>query len=252
MEPKTEPKIVVENVEKKYARGGGVGPISFEVDRGDFVAILGGSGTGKSTLLRLLGGVEEKTSGNIRFPDTCDLATWGFVFQDAALLPWKNALENVLLPQRLRMMPKGPMLKHALDLLTQLGLEGARGLYPHELSGGMKMRVSLARALLDEPRWLALDEPFSALDEPVRWALAEDLRTLWLKSRPTVFFVTHSILEALTLATRVLVIDGSPGKIVLDRRLPWPADRTFEVRGDPEFIRLTQQIYDLVAGKRRK
>lgn len=245
-----EPRVIIRDLKKIHARGGGVGPVSFEVLRGDFVAILGASGTGKSTLLRMLAGVEETTEGSIQFPDSKDSATWGFVFQDAALLPWKSALENVLLPQRLKKVPRAPMLKRALALLEQLGLEKSLALYPHELSGGMKMRVSLARALLDEPRLLALDEPFSALDEPVRWALAEDLRALWLRSRPTIFFVTHSIMEALSLATRVIVINGSPGKIVLDRSLPWPVDRSFEVRGDPEFIRLTKEIYQLVEGKR--
>jgi NitT/TauT family transport system ATP-binding protein len=244
-------KVQVHQLTQIYKGQGGVGPISFEVEPGEFVAILGASGSGKSTLLRLLGKIESPSAGEVHFPDADSPMKWGYVFQDSALLPWQDAFNNVILPARLSNTLTDSTHARAKALLEQLGLQGAEHRYPHELSGGMKMRVSLARALLGEPSWLALDEPFSALDEPVRWALAEDLRSLWLRTHPTVFFVTHSILEALSLATRVLVLDGSPGKIVLDRTLPWPKDRSAEVRGDPEFIRLTEEIYQLLQGRRK-
>ena len=201
------------------------------IDAGEFVAVLGPSGCGKSTLLRIIAGLSEPDGGRIaaepqKFPTA-------FVFQDAHLLPWRTALDNAALP--LELMGIGRAERHATAraTLAQVGLSEAAARYPAQLSGGMRMRVSLARALVTEPRLLLLDEPFAALDEITRFNLEVQLRELWQRRGMTVIFVTHSISEAAFLANRAVILARRGGKIRLDRSILLPAERSNDLRSDP-------------------
>jgi NitT/TauT family transport system ATP-binding protein len=204
------------------------------VDAGEFVAILGPSGCGKSTLLRMIARLAEPDAGSIRIePDTQRFQT-SFVFQDAHLLPWRTVLDNAALPLELMGVEREERHAKARATLERIGLADAQDRYPSQLSGGMRMRVSLARALVTEPRLLLLDEPFAALDEVTRFKLDLQLRELWKESGLTVVFVTHSISEAAFLANRAVVLSRRGGKIKMDRRLDLP-DRNDELRMDPRY-----------------
>lgn len=212
--------------------------LDLRVDAGEFLAVLGPSGCGKSTLLRMIAKLAEPDGGRIAIEPASERFETAFVFQDAHLLPWRNVLENAALP--LELMGVGTAERHekARAALAQVNLLDALSKYPAQLSGGMRMRVSLARALVTEPRLLLLDEPFAALDEITRFHLDVQLRELWQRRGMTVIFVTHSISEAAFLANRAVVM-GRGGAIRLDRRLALPADRSNELRGDP---RLGQEM----------
>ncbi len=167
-----------------------------------------------------------------------------YVFQDANLLPWRNVLKNVALPLELMGVPKQARLDRAADALRQVGLSDALKRYPAELSGGMRMRVSLARALVTDPSLLLLDEPFAALDEITRQHLDEQLRELWLVRRMTVLFVTHSTMEAAFLAERAIVLSARPGRVVLDHMLDLPIDRSASLRSEPRFALQTRVLFE--------
>lgn len=186
--------------------------VSLDIGPGDFVALLGPSGCGKSTLLRLLAGLDTPDAGRV----TWDGAprTVGLVFQDPTLLPWASALDNVRLPLRLR--GDGETRAAAQAALARVGLAAFAQARPHELSGGMRMRVSLARSLVLAPSLLLMDEPFAALDEFTRHKLQDDLLALWAGSGTSVVFVTHSIYEAAYLARRIVVMSASPGRVVTE------------------------------------
>jgi NitT/TauT family transport system ATP-binding protein len=191
--------------------------ISTSVGTGDFVALLGPSGCGKSTLLRLMAGLEAPSAGRITWQDGPPKpGEIGFVFQDATLMPWASAAENVFLPLKLRGRGKTETGDQVQAALAQVGLAEFAGAKPASLSGGMKMRVSIARALVSQPKLLLMDEPFAALDEFTRHKLQADLRALWRASGKTIVFVTHSIYEAAYLATRILVMSPRPGRIAAD------------------------------------
>ena len=211
--------------------------LDLHVEAGEFLAILGPSGCGKSTLLRLIARLSEPDAGRIKLdPDTQRFQT-AFVFQDAHLLPWRTVLDNAALPLELMGIGRDQRYHSAHAALKQVNLEEAEGRYPAQLSGGMKMRVSLARALVTEPRLLLLDEPFAALDEITRFRLDNQLRELWKQRGMTVIFVTHSISEAAFLANRAVVLARRRGKIKLDRRLDLPAERNDDLRADPRLGR---------------
>jgi NitT/TauT family transport system ATP-binding protein len=210
--------------------------IDLRIDAGEFVAILGPSGCGKSTLLRMIAHLSEPSAGRIVSDAQGQTA---FVFQDAHLLPWRNVLDNAALPLELRGIPRAERHDKARAELQQVGLLEALDRFPAELSGGMRMRVSLARALVTEPRLLLLDEPFAALDEITRFHLDVQLRELWQRRGMTVIFVTHSISEAAFLANRAVVLSRRGGRIKLDRQIALPAERDNELRGDP---RLGQEM----------
>lgn len=207
--------------------------MDLRIDPGEFLAVLGPSGCGKSTLLRMIARLAEPDSGHIRIEPGGERFQAAFVFQDAHLLPWRNVLANAALPLELMGQAKSAREARALAVLDQVGLREARDRYPAELSGGMRMRVSLARALVTEPRLLLLDEPFAALDEITRFHLDVRLRELWQRSGMTVIFVTHSVSEAAFLANRAVVLAKNGGAIKLDRRLDLPAVRNNDLRGDP-------------------
>ncbi len=212
--------------------------IDLKVSPGEFLALLGPSGCGKSTLLRIIAGLDRATSGQVTIDPPARRRT-AFVFQDAHLLPWRNVLRNVALPLELIGVSKAERLDRAADALGQVGLIDAIKRYPAQLSGGMKMRVSLARSLVTEPKLLLLDEPFAALDEITRQKLDEQLRELWTRRGMTTLFVTHSITEATFLADRAIVFTKRPARTVIDHRLDLPSHRAAELRADAQFARET-------------
>ena len=207
--------------------------MDLRIDAGEFLAVLGPSGCGKSTLLRMIAGLASPDSGQIRMQPSGQRFETAFVFQDAHLLPWRNVLANAALPLELMGEAKPKRYEKSRAVLEQVGLLDALDRYPAELSGGMRMRVSLARALVTEPRLLLLDEPFAALDEITRFHLDVQLRELWQRRGMTVIFVTHSVSEAAFLANRAVVLARSGGAIKLDRRLELPAVRDNQLRSDP-------------------
>jgi len=188
--------------------------LSFGVGQGEFVSLLGPSGCGKSTALRLTAGLLEPDSGTIDYPDAKPQI--GFVFQEPTLMPWADALANARLPLDLKRVPRADADAQAQAALARVGLEGFEHAYPRELSGGMKMRVSIARALAARPKLLLLDEPFAALDEITRTGLGEDLLRLWREDGLTILFVTHSVSESSYLSQRVLVMTPRPGRVSAD------------------------------------
>ena len=213
--------------------------MNLQIDSGEFLAVLGPSGSGKSTLLRMIARLAEPDSGTIRTEPNGDRFQTAYVFQDAHLLPWRNVLDNAALPLELMGKSRIERNEKARRALEQVGLLAALDRYPAQLSGGMRMRVSLARALVTEPRLLLLDEPFAALDEITRFHLDVQLRELWQRRGMTVIFVTHSVSEAAFLANRAVVMGRSGGAIKLDRILELPSIRNNELRSDP---RLGQEM----------
>ncbi|MEO7032411.1 MAG: ABC transporter ATP-binding protein [Polyangiaceae bacterium] len=226
--------------------------IDLDLEAGSFVALLGPSGCGKSTLLRFISGLEAPSSGSISLlPREGDAphsaAKLAFVFQDAQLLPWRSVLDNVALPLELQGLSRSAARERARGPLAEVELSDVHERFPDQLSGGMRMRVSIARALVTEPELLLLDEPFAALDELTRQRLDERLRRLWLARRMTVIFVTHALAEAAFLAERALVMSRRPGRIVLDQRLDLPLERTMGLRTQPAFVEQTAILYRALA-----
>jgi NitT/TauT family transport system ATP-binding protein len=226
--------------------------VSFTVARGGFLSVLGPSGCGKSTLLRVVADLIDPTRGTMKLfgmtPRQARLQrSLGFVFQDAALLPWRSALQNVELPLEVggaRSLPKGAPTPR--ELLKLVGLEGWEHSFPHELSGGMRQRVSIARALLGGPRLLLMDEPFGALDEITRDRLNEELRRIWLETETTILFVTHSVYEAMFLGEQVMVMSANPGRVRDIVPIDLPRGRDSKIRETDAFVKLAAQLRDLL------
>jgi NitT/TauT family transport system ATP-binding protein len=197
---------------------------SLDVETGEFLSVLGPSGCGKSTLLRLIAGLTDPTTGAIEWPGgRPDL---GFVFQEPTLMPWTTALANVALPLKLRGVARSEREARAAEALAGVGLKGFEKSYPRELSGGMKMRVSIARALVTAPKLLLMDEPFAALDEITRRRLNTDLLELWQRTRFTAVFVTHSVFESVFLSQRIVVMTARPGRVRSELAIPAPYPRS--------------------------
>ncbi len=218
------------------------------VQPSSFVSVLGPSGCGKSTLVKLVSGLLQPSTGRIAFdgaPGTGARDDVGVAFQQAALLPWKTALENVLLPLRLKGQVAAADRERAEGLLDLVGLSGFRDSYPHELSGGMQQRVSLARSRVRDPSVLVMDEPFSALDAMTRENMMMELQRVWLDKRPSVLFITHSIAEAVFLSDRVLVMSGRPGRVIMDKTIDLPRPRTLETLASPPFAELCNELRNL-------
>lgn len=234
------PRIKIQDLHQAFDGHIVIKQLDLEVAPGEFLVILGPSGCGKSTLLRLVAGLSAPVRGHVSL-DPPDPGI-GFVFQDASLLPWRTALGNVLLPLELDGIPTALACEEARHLLSDVGLTGYEDHYPEALSGGMRMRVSIARALAGSPRLLLLDEPFAALDEVTRTRLDRHLGDLTRKRGITTLFVTHSIQEALVLADRIVVLSPPDGQIVHDERvsLAWP--RTPEDRQRPQWQSLARQL----------
>lgn len=217
------------------------------IENGEFVSFLGPSGCGKSTALKMAAGLAEQTEGDImifgRTPKETLKATndIGFVFQEANLLPWRKVLENVMLPLELRGGNKKDNRKEALRVLEMVGLKDYVSAYPRQLSGGMRMRVSIARALAAKPKLLLMDEPFAALDELTRQTLQAELLEIWQKEHMTVLFVTHNVYEAVFLSSKIAVMSSRPGRLssVIDINLPYP--RKEEIRTNPAFVSYVEE-----------
>jgi len=235
--------IALKGVGKRFANGTqALRDLSFTVGAGAFVSLLGPSGCGKSTALRLVAGLLAPDGGEISYPD--GRPEIGFVFQEPTLMPWADALTNARLPLDLKHMPRDCADARALAALTRVGLKGFERAYPRELSGGMKMRVSIARALAANPKLLLLDEPFAALDEITRNSLGDDLLRLWREDGLTVLFVTHSVSESSYLSQRVLVMTPRPGHIASDIALGKGRD----TRLSPQTVEAQRVISEALGG----
>jgi NitT/TauT family transport system ATP-binding protein len=244
-----KPLVSVSNVQKTYftrqAPVQAVASASVNVARGEFVSLLGPSGCGKSTLLMMIAGLEQPTGGSILLGGTEvrePRREIGVIFQDATLLPWKSALDNVLFPVRILKLPIEPYRRRAHELLAMVGLSEFENKKPSQLSGGMRQRVAICRALIHDPEILLMDEPFSALDaitrDQMNVALSEILETY----KKTVIFVTHSIREAAFLSDRVVVMGGRPSTIMLDMKMPFERPRRFELEETPEFVSVCRKL----------
>jgi NitT/TauT family transport system ATP-binding protein len=247
----TSARIAVRGVSRVFPGGiEAIRNLDLDVAPGEFVALLGPSGCGKSTLLRIIAGLDRPTAGRVDFAGT-DAERFSdaeprlaFVFQDAHLLPWRNVLRNVALPLELWKKPGEKCEARARAAIEQVDLTDAIDRYPAQLSGGMRMRASLARALVNDPELLLLDEPFAALDEITRQHLDDQLRALWTRRRMTTIFVTHSIIEAAFLADRAIVFTRRPARIVLNHRLDLPPERTAALRTEAQFSREMRKLYE--------
>jgi len=244
--------ISIDNVTKRYeSRGGEVTalePVSLDIETGEFVSIIGPSGCGKSTLLMLLSGLLRQTGGTISIAGKTVSGPYtelGIVFQQDALLDWRSVLQNVMLQSDIRRLDRRRMEARARELLAMVGLTGFEQMYPHELSGGMRQRVAICRALLHEPPLLLMDEPFGALDALTRDQLNVDLQRLCSDLGVTVFFVTHSIDEAVFLSDRVVVMSPRPGRVRAILPIDMPRPRRLTMRGSAEFTRLTQAVMEV-------
>ena len=229
--------LSLSQVGKRFAAGTqALAGLSFDVREGEFVSLLGPSGCGKSTALRLIAGLIAPDSGEIKWAGA--RPEMGFVFQEPTLMPWADALTNARLPLDLKHVPQGEAEARAAAALARLGLNGFEQAFPRELSGGMKMRVSIARALAAKPKLLLMDEPFAALDEITRARLNDDLLALAREDGITVIFVTHSVMESAYLSDRVLVMRPRPGRVTDEIALPpGPRDRL-----SAEFAQAQRQV----------
>lgn len=243
--------IAARGITKVYGEGASahhaLGPIDLDVAAGEFVSLIGPSGCGKSTTMLLVSGLEPASAGEIRVdgrPLTAPLSDVGIVFQDHLLLEFRTAMANVMLQQQIRGLDKKATRATAAALFERLGLAGADDRYPSQLSGGMRQRVSIARALVHQPSMLLMDEPFGALDAITRTQIRHDLELLWLETRKTVLFITHSIEEAIGLSDRVLVMSKSPGTVVDEIIVNLPRPRPAHLGEYPEFAAYAKRIYE--------
>jgi NitT/TauT family transport system ATP-binding protein len=226
-----------------------VSSVSFTLRAGEFVSILGPSGCGKSTLLMMIGGLEPPTAGAIRVGEaavTGPRAGIGIIFQDPTLLPWKTVLDNVLFPIRILRRPLADYRARAIELLDMVGLAEFRAKRPHELSGGMRQRAAICRALIHDPELLLMDEPFSALDAITRDEMNVALLDIWERHHKTALFVTHSIREAVFLSDRVLVMNRRPATIIADLEVGLPRPRDLSIGETPAFNALCGRLRELV------
>ncbi len=239
-----EPLLTIENVTKVF--GGTVTALegmTLTLRRGDFVSLLGPSGCGKSTALRLIAGLISPTKGRIRWASGED-AELGVVFQEPTLAPWSTVFDNVWLPLRLKGVSKAEARDRVLESIEAVGLAGFDGAYPRELSGGMKMRVSIARAMVTRPKLLLMDEPFAALDEITRFKLNDDLLQLQETLRCTVVFVTHSVFESVVLSSRIVVMAARPGRVIRELGVDAPYPRTEAFRTSTDYVEQCRRASD--------
>jgi NitT/TauT family transport system ATP-binding protein len=235
------PVLRLSHVRKKFEHGPtALDDLSLTVERGEFVSVVGPSGCGKSTLLRVIAGLTRATSGEV----VCDTDDVGFVFQDATLLPWRTVRRNVELPAELRGLPRSERRRRATEAIALVGLEEFAGYRPRELSGGMRMRVSLARALTMSPSLFLFDEPFGALDAITRERLGDELQALYAARRFAAVFVTHAVSEAVFLSSRVLVMSARGGRFVADVAVPGDFPRSAQDRYGPEAAAIAAEVQD--------
>lgn len=251
--PQAEPILSLRNVGKIF--GGTVTALdamSLDIFDGDFVSLLGPSGCGKSTALRLIAGLMRPTDGRIVWSNSGGTSTGGqdlgVVFQEPTLMPWATVEDNVYLPMRLSRIPKTQVREQIAEILSVVGLSGFEKSYPRELSGGMKMRVSIARAMVTRPKLILMDEPFAALDEITRFKLNNDLLEMQARIGCTVVFVTHSVFESVFLSNRIVVMAARPGRVVKELRVdePYPRQETF--RTSPTYASHCREASDALHG----
>ncbi len=249
--------IRVEQINHSFLTGSGDSPVpalrdvNFEVEQGEFVSLLGPSGCGKTTLLRIIHGLVKPTQGRVlvngkvvQGPDP----RRAMVFQDFGLLPWRTALHNIEMGLEFGGVKKEARRKTALEMIEIVGLEGFENHYPHQLSGGMKQRVGIARALTMSPESFFMDEPFASLDAQMRELMQEELLRIWSQFQTTVVFVTHGIDEALYLSDRVIIMSARPGRVKLEMNVPFPRPR-HGVRATPEFAHLREELWEILKGE---
>ncbi|HEV2570789.1 MAG TPA: ABC transporter ATP-binding protein [Beijerinckiaceae bacterium] len=245
-----ETLLRIAHVEKTYATKDGqaihaLKDVNLDIGRGEFISIVGPSGCGKTTLLKILAGILRRSSGDIAMQGR-DLngpsRELGVVFQAPVLLPWRTVLQNVMVPVEVQKRERASFEQRARQLLAMVGLTGFENKYPTELSGGMQQRVGICRALVHDPSFLLMDEPFGALDAMTREQMNEELQRIWTESRKTVLLVTHSIPEAVYLADRVVVMTPRPGRIVDIIPVDLPRPRTLAMHNTPEFGRFVARI----------
>lgn len=250
------PKLEIEHLSKYFVkRVGGrlevLCDVSFRIARGEFVAVVGASGCGKTTLLRILDGLLEPTSGRLLLDGTeihGITAQIAMVFQSDALFAWRTTLGNIVFGLEVQKRNKKEALSVANDLIRLVGLKGFEHHYPHELSGGMRQRVNLARALAVDPEVLLMDEPFAALDAQTREIMQLELLRIWSEREKTVLFVTHQIDEAVYLSDRVIIFSARPGRIKESIDIEIPRPRSLAVKRTPEFLQYVDQIWKLIEG----
>jgi NitT/TauT family transport system ATP-binding protein len=247
--------VSLRDVTKVYDNGVmALGPIDLAVRQGEFVSLLGPSGCGKSTALRLIAGLNAPTSGSVVVSEHRGRGAGraiGFVFQEPTLMPWTSVRENVRLPLKLARVPAAEANARVGEALAQVGLAEFADAYPRELSGGMKMRVSLARALVTDPDILLMDEPFAALDEITRFRLNNDLLSLWRNLRKTVIFVTHSVFESVYLSQRVIVMTSRPGRIGAEFRIDAAEPRGEDFRTSADYAGYCRKVSNALAPLRQ-
>jgi NitT/TauT family transport system ATP-binding protein len=239
----SSPMLTLEHVGKTYANGTvALQDFNLVVEPGTITSLVGPSGCGKSTVLRIISGLGDLNTGRMYWGDHRPSHRLAYVFQEAALMPWATVMDNVRLPLKLAGVPKRQSMKLVSEAIAQVGLEGFERVYPRELSGGMKMRVSIARALVTRPNILLMDEPFGALDEMTRSKLNQDLLTLQHQRQLTILFVTHSIYEAVYLAHRVVVMASKPGRVVSEIAIDSPHPRDPDYRTSAQFNRYCRDV----------
>jgi len=245
----TDPKLTVSNLCKTFNTLDVLDNISGQVSQGEFVSIVGPSGCGKTTFLRIVGGLETATSGETRLNGRLiegPGSDRGFVFQSDNLLPWRTVLGNTVIGPEINGKAGAETNRKAREMLRLVGLSGFESYYPQQLSGGMRQRVNLARALVLDPELLLMDEPFSALDAQTREIMQMELMRIWEEGRKTVLFVTHQIDEAVILSDRVLVFARRPGRIQEIVNVALPRPRTLKMKRDPSFVSLVDTIWRMI------
>lgn len=244
--------VALDGVGKTFANGvTALANVSIGIASGEFLSLLGPSGCGKSTALRIIAGLIEPTAGRVTWADSTGSdhrSEIGFVFQEPTLMPWANVADNVWLPLRLRGLAKRDAQDRVAESLALVGMSDFARAYPHELSGGMKMRVSIARALTLRPRLLLMDEPFAALDELTRFRLNDDLQKLRRQLGCTVVFVTHSVFESVYLSDRIAVMSARPGCIVAEVRIEEAGERDVNFRTSARYAQLCRDVSRFLAG----
>jgi NitT/TauT family transport system ATP-binding protein len=241
--------VSLRGVGKTFSSGTvALGGFDFDIRSGEFVSLLGPSGCGKSTALRIVAGLSEPTGGTVNWlaGKPQQQRSIGFVFQEPTLMPWATVFDNVFLPLRLAGEGRAVSTPRVTEVLARVGLADFTSAYPRELSGGMKMRVSIARALVTDPHLLLMDEPFAALDEITRFKLNDDLVALWRALGKTVVFVTHSVFESVYLSQRVVVMTPRPGRVASTVMIDAP-NRDMRFRTSPEYAAFCRQVSEALA-----
>ncbi|MBB4192640.1 NitT/TauT family transport system ATP-binding protein [Rhizobium aethiopicum] len=254
-EARKRPLVVMQSVSKVFSSGTvALSNMSLTVESGEFISLLGPSGCGKSTALRIIAGLGNVSSGAIDWPSSrinskgLPEGDISFVFQEPTLMPWKTVFDNVHLPLKLKHVSKAAAHDRILETLSTVGLQDFASAYPRELSGGMKMRVSIARALVTRPKLLLMDEPFAALDEITRQRLNDDVLRLWKVTGITVIFVTHSVFESAYLSNRIVVMKARPGRVHADLPLTTSLERDAHYRTSEEYRRACETVSHSLIG----